>query len=943
MSWWDRTRARWRLLFAREHERRINEEFRFHVEMETKRLVSEARLEPREARRQALAAFGGIENHREALRDGRGWAWLTGLSLDVKLGVRMLVKYPVLALVGGLALAVAIGIGAGWYDLSGKLLALSIPLPEGDRLVLIETRNTLTTEPEQRVARDFLEWRRELRTVENLGAYSTDPRNLVLGNAAPESILMAEITAAAFGTARVPPLLGRALLDADERPGAPSVVVLGYDVWQRFLGGRDDVVGSVVTLGNTTATVIGVMPEDFRYPVNHEAWTPLSLRATYDALEGGAISVIGRLAPGVTHEQADAELRVLVERSAAALPATHEHLRSSVMRLGQPGDVPDIAMFSMRNAPVLLVLIIACMSLGTLVYARTATREGEITVRYALGASRARIIGQLFVEALVLASVAAAFGLMAADRAVTWPIENVGTLSGRAPFWITPGLKLSTILYAGCLVVASAAMLSLLPALKATGARVQSHLANRGGGGAMLRFGRVWTGLLIVQVALTAIGIPVALETGVEAMRNLMIRAEFPSQEYLAARINMDQPFEEEATPAFEARRAQTFEELQRRIAQEPGVVAVTFANRAPGSGPFTRFGEVESSPDAGQVYDDTFWRSEVGPGFFEALDRPIVAGRGFQGADRSPGAQTVIVNEAFARAFSRDSRIESPVGARLRYPTSSARPDAPGAEPWFDIVGVVRDVGLDPDDYGDERPSVFHAASPGTLSRLVTIVRVRGAPATLAARLPFIAADVDASRLFVQDARPLNAWIRERDVSLALQVGAMGGGALDRLASFGAEHLLDGVRHRFTADGRDRAARGAGRQPAPSAGRNPVPRHGACGERPHGRRRPSAVDRSSVLAHGRCCALRGVSWCDIRGIACRVCACLHRARQPRAQDQPGRRPEGGLNREGERAGRTESRSAGIYDARRDTAPIECSGAFLPRTARTGTASRVRL
>ncbi len=762
----------------------MNEEFRFHVEMETERLVSEARLEPREARRQALAAFGGMEKHREALRDGRGWAWLTGLSLDVKLGVRMLVKYPVLTLVGGLALAVAIGIGAGWYDLSGKLLALSIPLPEGDRLVLIETRNTLTTEPEQRVARDFLEWRRELRTVEDLGAYGTDPRNLVLGNAAPESILMAEITAAAFGTARVPPLLGRALLDADERPGAPRVVVLGYDVWQRFLGGRDDVVGSVVTLGNTTATVIGVMPEGFRYPVNHEAWTPLSLRATYDALEGGAISVIGRLAPGVTHEQADAELRVLVERSAAALPATHEHLRSSVMRLGGPpgedspigSDVPDIAKFSMRNAPVLLVLIIACMSLGTLVYARTATREGELTVRYALGASRARIIGQLFVEALVLASVAAAFGLMAADRAVTWPIENVGTLSGRAPFWITPGLKLSTILYAGCLVVASAAMLSLLPALKATGARVQSHLANRGGGGAMLRFGRVWTGLLIVQVALTAIGIPVALETGVEAMRNLMIRAEFPSQEYLAARIDMDPPFEEEATPAFEARRAQTFEELQRRIAQEPGVVAVTFANRAPGSAPFTRFGEVESSPDAGQVYDDTFWRSEVGPGFFEALDRPIVGGRGFQGADRSPGAQTVIVNEAFARAFSRDSRIESPVGARLRYPTSSARPDAPATEPWFDIVGVVRDVGLDPDDYGDERPSVFHAASPGTLSRLVTIVRVRGDPATLAARLPFIAADVDAGSLFVQDARPLNAWIRERDVSLALQAGAMGG-----------------------------------------------------------------------------------------------------------------------------------------------------------------------
>ena len=127
---------------------------------------------------------------------------------------------------------------------------------------------------------------------------------------------------------------------------------------------------------------------------------------------------------------------------------------------------------------MLLVLIIACMSVGTLVYARTATREGEIAVRSALGASRARIIGQLFVEALVLASVAAAVGLVAADRALTWVIENCQQATGGAPFWMTPGLKLSTILYAGGLAVVSAAMLSFLPALKVTRARVQPHLAN---------------------------------------------------------------------------------------------------------------------------------------------------------------------------------------------------------------------------------------------------------------------------------------------------------------------------------------------------------------------------------------------------------------------------------------------------------------------------------
>ena len=149
----------------------------------------------------------------------------------------------------------------------------------------IETQNTLTNEPERRVVRDFLEWRREMRTIEGLGPFRASIRNLVAGNAAPEPIRMAELTAAAFGTARVPPLLGRGLLDSDVMPGAPSVVVVGYDVWQRSLGGRQDVIGSVVKLGDTPATVIGVMADGFGYPVNHDAWTPLSLRASYEALE----------------------------------------------------------------------------------------------------------------------------------------------------------------------------------------------------------------------------------------------------------------------------------------------------------------------------------------------------------------------------------------------------------------------------------------------------------------------------------------------------------------------------------------------------------------------------------------------------------------------------------------------------------------------------------
>ena len=695
---------------------------------------------------------------------------------DYRLGLRMLLKYPGLTIAGGLALAIAIGVGAGWYDVMGQIFAPTIPLPEGERLVTIETHNALTNQREPRVSRDFLEWRRGLHTIENLGAYRTQTRNLTVGTTTPEPLQLAELTAAAFGAARVAPLFGRGLLEDDQRAGAPGVVVLGYDVWQRSLGGRQDVLGTVVKVGDTPATVIGVMPNGFGYPVNHRAWMPLSLRGSYDALEGGAISVIGRLAAGVSREQANAEVRVFGERTAAALPATHAHLRPRVVRLGEAPDDLDMAQLALRNVPALLVLGIACLSVGTLIYARTAMREAEIAVRSALGASRARIMSQLFVEALVLASVAAPVGLIAADRALAWGIEAANSTKGGAPFWMTPGLKPSTVLYAAVLAVISAAMLSVLPALKVTRARVQPHLANLGSGGATLRFGRVWTGAMIVQVALTTMGIPAALESVSETVRKVQTRAQFPSRDYLAARIGFDGPFEQERTPAFQEQWAQTFEALARRIAQAPGVATVTFSDQPVGLGT-ERFMELDVSPDAKAELDGRFRTTAVGPGFFEVFDRPIVAGRAFDAAD-FPTARTVIVNEAFARAFSRNTAGGSPIGTRVRFAVSSvvdddeagARPKA--WEPWSEIVGVVRDFGLDPDDDGNEQPHVFRAASARAVSPLVMSVRMRGNPATLAPRLPVIAAGVDA-RLLVHDSQPMEEWIRQRDQFLILTVGA--------------------------------------------------------------------------------------------------------------------------------------------------------------------------
>lgn len=606
---------------------------------------------------------------------------------DYKSGVRMLLKYPGLTIAGGLALAIAIAVSSGSFDLVRKLMWPSIPLPDGDRIVSIETHNVVTNGPELRVARDFLEWRTDLRSIVDLGAYRTELRNLTAGNTPPVSIRTAALTANAFRTARVNPLIGRGVTDADEKPGAPGIVVLGYDVWQRSFEGRDDVVGTTVRLGGIPVTVVGVMPKDFAYPVSHEAWTPLQLSDSYEALVGGPLDIIGRLKPGSTLEQANAELRVLGEQAAAALPATHAHLRPVVARLGQGSGISDSAGLALMYLPSLLVLLLACTTVGTLFYARTAIREGELAMRAALGATRRRILSQLFVEALVLASVAAAVGLLAADRTLRWGIKAVADGRGGVPFWMTPGLDLTTMLYAAGLAIAGAAMVSLMPALRVTRHRLQSHVMNPGAGGSTLRFGRVWTTAMIAQVALTAIAIPGGVEGASQAVRRVRIHAQFPSHEYLTARLELDRAAGEETALTSEGRRALTYARLAQQIAEEADVVAVTFSDRVPGASfAIHRTASVEVPSGAVPAFQTGFATLSVGPHFFGAFDRPIVSGRAFHGGDFRSASRTVIVNEAFVREVAQRG-IASPVGARLRY----ASEPGSAAEPPFEIVGLVR------------------------------------------------------------------------------------------------------------------------------------------------------------------------------------------------------------------------------------------------------------
>jgi putative ABC transport system permease protein len=730
--------------------------------------------------------------------------------LDVRLGVRMLIRYKGLTLAGGLALATAIGLGAGWHDVMRDQLHPTLPLPDGDRLVEVEVRNAASSAGELRVLHDFLNWRNEVRTIEDLGAYRTLERNLILDHARPEPVRVAEITASAFRVTRVPPRLGRPLLDADEQPGAPSVVVVGHRVWQQQFGGRPDVIGRTLQLGRDQLTVVGVMPEGFAFPEDHKFWIPLQLRSFgYAPLEGPAVSVFGRLASGMRPAQATAEIAALMSRVAATAPATHQHLRPVVFPFGGARDLEGgswIA-FAFTHGPVLLVLIVACANVGTLVYARTATREAEIATRHALGASRARIVGQLFVEALVLAAVAAAVGLLIADLVLRLVFAYLAQ-GGGLPFWIRPGLKFATVIHAALLAVVAAGILGALPAIKATGS-VTPHLSTSGVGGATLRFGKVWTTAMIAQVALTVICIVPAVEVAEEAIRDRRVRSRFPAAQYLAVEIAVDREAPtregETAGSASADRVAQTYGELERRLAREPGVLAIAFGDRLPGMGTSVRRAEVEVSPGADPLLVPNLWIAAVGPGYFEMFERPILSGRDFHSGDLAPGARSVVVNEAFARRYTKGS---SPVGRGLRYAESDRA--TPG--PWLEIVGMVRDIGMTPTDLG-EAPYVYHAASPATASPLVMGVRLASDPSALAPRVRDIAAAIDPN-LRLGAVRPLDEVVWSDDArQLAVSGGIAGVVSLGLfLSAAGIFSLMSVSVSRRTREIGLRAALGASR-----------------------------------------------------------------------------------------------------------------------------------
>jgi len=396
--------------------------------------------------------------------------------LDFKLGGRMLVKYPGLTIVGGLAMAFAIWVGVVVFQVVGLAVFPTLPLPQGARLVEIRSMDVAENVQEEKILHDFLEWQQSLRSLTNVGAWRSSSRNLIVsagGDARPVNV--AEMSVAGFRVSDGEPLMGRVLVEADEQPAAPAVAVIGYEVWRTRFGSDPNVLGRVVKMGNEDATVVGVMREGFEFPVSHDVWLPLKTAVLDQTPRSGpAITVFALLAPGETMQTAQAELTTAGRSAATELPATHQHLEPRVrpyammVAPGDPGDQP--IMYSIYFFTAMLLILI-CGNVGLLLFARAASREADLVVRTALGASRGRIVAQMFAEALVLGSVAAIVGVTAADFALrTWGTVFLETNMGRLPFWFDLSLSPRAFAVAIVLTVAGAAVAGIMPAMKSRAA-----------------------------------------------------------------------------------------------------------------------------------------------------------------------------------------------------------------------------------------------------------------------------------------------------------------------------------------------------------------------------------------------------------------------------------------------------------------------------------------
>jgi putative ABC transport system permease protein len=595
--------------------------------------------------------------------------------MDLKYGIRMLVKTPGLTIVSILTVALGVGLTTHTFSSVYGSVLRGLDFDRGTTLASLTQEVVSAGERGGSVPYlDVLDWREQQTSFRGLAALQQGTVNVADAGNPPERYNGAFVSANLFDQVDGVPIMGRVFNESEDAGAGEPVVILGYDVWQDRYAGDPNILGRVIGANGRLATVVGVMPEGFHFPFQEDVWLPLGIDPLAIDRGTNAVGVVGRLREGVTMEQADVQMDQIAARLAAEYPQTNEGVSVWV----QPYEdavmpPPIVAALWLMLLAVFGVLLVACFNVANLLLARAAVRSREVAVRSALGAARGRIVRQLLVEAGLIALLGGALGILLAYVGIA--AFNSVIIDIEKPYWIDVRLDAPALIFTLAITAFAALAAGTLPAIRASGAKLHEVLQDETRGTSSFRIGRLSTALVVCEIALSC-ALLVSAGMMVKSVVNLRaLDMGFEADHVFTARLGLaDVDY-----PDDEARR-RFFDRLTDDLAAEPGVTAAALTTSLPAEGaPLGRIGL------EGAVYPDSrdqplSFSSFVTEGYFDVLGIDLTEGRAFDQRDVASSVPVAIVNESFANAHFGTA----PLGRRFQVGTEG---------PWLSVVGVVPDV----------------------------------------------------------------------------------------------------------------------------------------------------------------------------------------------------------------------------------------------------------
>jgi putative ABC transport system permease protein len=603
---------------------------------------------------------------------------------NMRYGVRMMLKKPGFTFVAVITIALGIGATTAIFSVVNGVLLKSLPYPEAQRLVVIN--ETSKESPTMAVAyQNYLDWRAQQTVFEDLAA-RMPAGGIITGDGEPERVIGRYVTASFFPTLGIQPHIGRFFTEEEDRPGAQRVMVLSYALWQRRYGADASALGKAIQYSGDSWTIVGVMPANFDFygqtNLNNDIFIPLGRSASERFMQNRnthTTSVLARLKPGVTREQAESELKAIAGQLAEQYPASNagNSIRIRTFLEDYVGDVrPGLLMIVVA---VGLVLAIACANVANLLLARAASRRKEVAVRMALGASRWQIVRQLLTESAMLALAGGTLGLFIA----MWGVELLISLNPDAlprveEITIDPNVLGFTLL----VTLLTSVLFGLAPAMQTTKVNFQDTLKEGGRQSSVSgSHQRLRSALVIAEVALSLV-LLVGAGLLLRSFQQLMlVDPGFDARNVLTMRMRLnDGKYPESAQSiAF-------LNEVTRRVEALPGVVQASVTTGFP----FGRGGDdtywVEGEPEPRQPGEwSTAVTHAVGENYYKTMGIALLAGRYFTEQDNANSSPVVIVDDSLVEKHFPQQSLDSAIGKRLRFSGTN--------EQWREIVGVVRHV----------------------------------------------------------------------------------------------------------------------------------------------------------------------------------------------------------------------------------------------------------